>query len=363
MIIGSTLGRYLSLRFLNTIMAVFLPIFGMVYVFDFVELLRRSNGMPGVTPGFIAFLSLLRTPSVAEQILPFCVLFGTMAAFLDLTRKLELIVARAAGVSVWQFLVPPVAIALLIGILSVGAVQPALGGDEAARRRRSRRSFSAAAAAATAIRPCGSGKRASTAKPSCAPTESLKSGTLLTSVTAYVYEPDGRFEERVQAERATLLPGVWKLQNAEISAPGRGSARGRHLPARYRSFSRPTFGKLPYAGFRAVLGLAEAARGERAGRPRFHRFPASISNASGEAAAACRHGSDRRGLFVKIFPIWWNRQMVGGGIAAGFVLYLLTKMVADLGGSGLLSAPVAAWSPAVVGSMLGALALLHQEDG
>ena len=55
--------------------------------------------------------------------------------------------------------------------------------------------------------------------------------------------------------------------------------------------------------------------------------------------------------------------MVGGGIAAGFVLYLLTKMVADLGGSGLLSAPVAAWSPAVVGSMLGALALLHQEDG
>ena len=41
MIIGSTLGRYLSLRFFNTIMAVFLAIIGMVYVFDFVEMLRR----------------------------------------------------------------------------------------------------------------------------------------------------------------------------------------------------------------------------------------------------------------------------------------------------------------------------------
>jgi lipopolysaccharide export system permease protein len=40
-----------------------------------------------------------------------------------------------------------------------------------------------------------------------------------------------------------------------------------------------------------------------------------------------------------------------------------TKVVSDLGGAGLLSASVAAWSPALVGSMLGALVLLHQEDG
>ena len=56
-------------------------------------------------------------------------------------------------------------------------------------------------------------------------------------------------------------------------------------------------------------------------------------------------------------------RMVAGGVAAGFVLYVVTKLVGDLGGAGFLSAPVAAWSPAVVGSMLGSLALLHQEDG
>ena len=56
-------------------------------------------------------------------------------------------------------------------------------------------------------------------------------------------------------------------------------------------------------------------------------------------------------------------KMVASGIVAGFVLYVATKLVANMGGAGLLSAPVAAWSPALVGSLLGALALLHQEDG
>ena len=55
--------------------------------------------------------------------------------------------------------------------------------------------------------------------------------------------------------------------------------------------------------------------------------------------------------------------MVSGGVAAGFVLYVATKLASDLGGAGLLSAPVAAWLPAILGTMLGVLVLLHLEDG
>jgi lipopolysaccharide export system permease protein len=55
--------------------------------------------------------------------------------------------------------------------------------------------------------------------------------------------------------------------------------------------------------------------------------------------------------------------MVLGGVGAGFVLYVSSKLVSDLGGAGLLSAPVAAWSPAIVANMLGALTLLNREDG
>ncbi|HEY0353768.1 MAG TPA: LPS export ABC transporter permease LptG, partial [Enterovirga sp.] len=42
MLIGGTLGRYLSLRFLRTIMLVFGTVFGLVYTLDFVELMRRA---------------------------------------------------------------------------------------------------------------------------------------------------------------------------------------------------------------------------------------------------------------------------------------------------------------------------------
>jgi len=55
--------------------------------------------------------------------------------------------------------------------------------------------------------------------------------------------------------------------------------------------------------------------------------------------------------------------MVLGGVAAGFVLYVATELMAELGASGIISSLVAAWFPAVVGSLLGTLALLYQEDG
>lgn len=361
MMIGSTLSRYLSLRFFKTIMAVFVAIVGMVYVFDFVEMLRRSNGMPGVTAGFIAVLSLLRTPSVAEQILPFCVLFGTMAAFLDLSRKFELIVARAAGVSVWQFLVPPVSIALLIGVFSVALFNPI----SAKMKQR---------ADVIETQLFGRGgqvgdttlwirQKSVDGEAILRAAGSLNSGTLLTTVTAYVYEPDGRFEERVQAERATLLPGVWKLQNAEISAPGQEAREvGTYLLATDLSpdqlsenFLTPD--SVPFWSLPRLRQESEVAGLDSTGfRLQYQTLLARplLLVAMVLIAAA---------FSLRFFRIGGVSQAVGGGVVAGFVLYLLTKMVADLGGSGLLSTPVAAWSPAVVGSLLGALALLNQEDG
>ena len=68
---------------------------------------------------------MLHTPIVAEQALPFIVLIGAMVAFLNLSRRLELAVARAAGVSVWQFLAPALVVALALGVAEVAALQSA----------------------------------------------------------------------------------------------------------------------------------------------------------------------------------------------------------------------------------------------
>ena len=66
---------------------------------------------------------------------------------------------------------------------------------------------------------------------------------------------------------------------------------------------------------------------------------------------------------LRFFRMGGVQKMVSGGVAAGFVLYVATKLVNDLGAAGFFSATVAGWSPAVVGCLFGVYVLLHQEDG
>jgi len=66
---------------------------------------------------------------------------------------------------------------------------------------------------------------------------------------------------------------------------------------------------------------------------------------------------------LRFFRFGGVAAMVLGGVAAGFMLYVATELMEDLGASGLIGSAIAAWFPAVVGSLLGMLALLYQEDG
>ncbi len=122
--IGLTLSRYFAWRFLRTILGIFLTIFCLIFVIVFVELLRRVSDNPQTDVGTVAVMSIMRAPYTTEMILPFAVLFGSMATFVDLTRKLELVVARASGMSVWQFLAPPLLAAFLLGVFSVTIYNP-----------------------------------------------------------------------------------------------------------------------------------------------------------------------------------------------------------------------------------------------
>ena len=79
-------------------------------------------------------IALLRAPQFAGQVLPFAVLFGAIASLLVLNRRLELVIARASGVSVWQFLAPILITAALIGLFSSLIYNPlALEGQRQSR--------------------------------------------------------------------------------------------------------------------------------------------------------------------------------------------------------------------------------------
>src|SRR5690606_33178134 len=72
----------------------------------------------------VAMTSLYRVPLLLERLMPFCVLVGAMSCYLTLSRRLELVVARAAGISAWQFITPALVSALVLGLLATVIYNP-----------------------------------------------------------------------------------------------------------------------------------------------------------------------------------------------------------------------------------------------
>ena len=66
---------------------------------------------------------------------------------------------------------------------------------------------------------------------------------------------------------------------------------------------------------------------------------------------------------LRFFRMGGVQKMVLGGLASGFLLYIMSKLTDDLSKAELLTPMIAAWMPAVVGAMTGFVALLYQEDG
>ena len=53
--------------------------------------------MKDVSALLIAQISFYRVPHITERIIPFTVLVGAMVCYLNLSRRLELVVARVGG--------------------------------------------------------------------------------------------------------------------------------------------------------------------------------------------------------------------------------------------------------------------------
>ena len=121
---AGTLARYIARRFVVMILGAFLLCATLILMIDTVELLRESGKFGAVPAWMIAWMALLRLPAFSELTLPFTVLVGAIGAFLLLSRGSEITIVRASGMSVWQFMLPGVLVALVIGMLSVVAFNP-----------------------------------------------------------------------------------------------------------------------------------------------------------------------------------------------------------------------------------------------
>lgn len=362
--LSGTLSGYIARQFTGRWAAFFLGLSGIIVLVSTVDLLDRTANKPGAGLGIILTMVMLRLPYLVQEVMPFTVLFSGLATFWRLTRAHELVVARAAGVSVWQFLLPALSVAVLIGVLSITVLNP-VASTLLGRFEQIEAGFSGRQVSALAVSHSGLWLRqADRDGQSVIHAERASPDSMtLHRVIVFRFGAKDRFLSRIDARRAELGDGVWHISGAALSKPG---ARTRHVesieleteltPAKIlESFAAPetiSFWSLP--GFIRLLENAGfSAQRHKLQLNRLLATPLLLA-AMILLAATFSLRSQRQGHVVLVVVL---------GMLAGFLLYFLSNFVFALGLSGKIPVILAGWAPAGISAMLGLAMLLHLEDG
>ncbi|EKS39611.1 MAG: lipopolysaccharide export system permease protein [Afipia broomeae] len=361
--VTTILARYFAGRFVIASIMTFAAIFVLIITVDYIELMRRAGGLPHVSGLFVAQTALFRVPLSLEKLMPFCILIGAMVSFLALSRRLELVVARASGISAWQFTTPALLSALILGMLATVVYNPLSAEMLERAKGMERKIFTDGAPTVQDGAGFWLNQSTSEGQSVINAARSQGQGAVLTGISVFRYDTSGIFRERLEAQEAVLEPGRWvfkqvrryTLDNPVIEQDTFSIATTLTLAQVRNSFSTPetvSFWQLPdYIKSSENSGQATAGY-----RLQYHKLIARpfLLAAMVMLAAA---------VSLRFFRFGGVQKMVLSGVAAGFLLYVLSKVTEDLSKAELMHPLAAAWLPVCVGGLSGFLALLYQEDG
>lgn len=362
------LDLYFARRFVRAFLLVSGVFFGIVYLIDMVEQMRRfdSDAVGMVEAGELA---LLKAPATMYRMLPLLTVLATIMLFLGLARTSEMVVSRAAGRSAIRSLFAPVLTAYLFGALGVAVLNPIVAATSkqfelASARYAGNVSTSSVSEEGLWLRQASEGGQVVIRAD-----RSNLDGTQFIGVTFFGFDEMGAATYRIDAEQAALQPGRWVLSiakrwsfedtiNAEqasetfgtLSIPSdltRDQIRDSFgTPEAIPIWQLPTFiSQLERAGFSALqhrvwlqMELANPAL-----------LAAMVLIGAGFTMRHTRFG--RTGLMVLF------------AILMGFSVYFLRNFAQVLGQNGQIPIIVAAWTPPLAGIFMSLGLLFHMEDG
>lgn len=367
-----TLSLYIARRFLRSFGLVAGVFFGILFLIDMVEQIRRFDaarvGLPEA-----ALLALLNVPASFYTILPLVMVLAAVALFLGLARSSELVVIRAAGRSALRMLVAPVSVAFLIGAIMVAVGNPIVSATSK-RYEELADSYRAGGRQTVSIgregvwMRQGSGSSEETQAVIRAARANLDA-TRLYDVTFLVFAPEGGPIRRIAAREAQLIAGAWELSEVKdwpLAGAGNPERAAVTLPSlrlpsdltadRIRdSFGSPAaipIWDLP--GF--ITGLENAGFSARRHMVWFQMelalplvLAAMVLIAAGFTMNHVRFGK--------------TGMMVLFALAAGMGVFFLRNMAQVLGDNGQIPVALAAWAPPAVALMLALALILHREEG
>ena len=369
-----TLSLYIGRHFVVTVLLVLGLLLLILGLIELLELVRRASSIArGVPFMVIVEMIALKLPTSAEKLYPFAFLVGGMMTLSRLTRTSELVAARSAGVSVWQFLLPGIFSALMLGIIFVTVMNP-IAAATISRFDRLEGRYLSNTPSTLSVLPSGLwlrqvgeqgvAFRGTPVDEYILHAVRMEQATLtLSKVTLFLYGADENFLGRIDADAAVLSAGQWTMREAALSAPGAETEYLTEftLPTTLTmsqiedSFSAPetfSFWALP-----AFIDVLEKA-GFSALNHKLHFYsllalPLLLSGMLMLAAVFALR-QPRRGRTGMLIVI---------GIGTGFMLYFATNLIYALGAAGHLPIVLAAFAPSLLVTMAAAAALLHLEDG
>lgn len=359
-----TLARYISRRFLVAIGGAFALCAGLIYMIDFVEILRQAGKFGGASLGTIAWITLLRLPAYSEVLLTFAVLVGSIATFINLARSSELAVMRAGGMSAWQFMRPGIWVAFLLGIFAITIYNPLSAKARAEAERLHAEAFGQSSnflsqqSGLPWMRQDGNDGSSVIWAASAS-----DNGVKLTRVSIVQFNHDHKFIERVNGKHARLEDGHWIVEDGWVARPG-------EAPEYFDSYAVPTYlspdrvqdamGSVRSLSFWELPTIIDLA--ERAGltsAPYHVQYQQLLSRPFLLALMVLLAGT----VSLKSFRSGGIQTMVVLGIFGGVSFFLMVEVSRQVGVAGLVAPWVAVWVPILVAYAFATTIILHQEDG
>jgi len=364
---ASRLQNYVLVRTLTGVGAVLAVISTVILLAQFVDLSRSIGVRADVNAGDIFGLTLLKSPSVVEIVLPFVFLGGGISAFVGMNRRSELVAMRAAGLSAWRFIMPAALAAFVAGLFAVMALDPiaaALSARFEADRAKLMSNYLGDIPKDIWLRQ---GDEHTQMVIHAKSRDTVQGEVRLRGVSLFIYQKNKagqpEFKRRLEAAEALLRPGFWQLKDVREASAGESSVRSDSLSLRstldseaaVERFASPdtiAFWRLP-----AAIRLTEQAGFSASGyRLKFQQGLATpvLFTAMTILAAA---------FSLRLARLGGLAGLAGAGVALGFVVFFFDKFAGALGRADVIPLFAAAWAPAVVALLSGLTLLCYTEDG
>jgi lipopolysaccharide export system permease protein len=363
--VSRTLSIYLALQYLYWLVGVFLIFMAIAMLFDVVEMLRRTADKDNISLGFVIYMSALKLPFLAQTTLPFMTLFAAMLTYWRLARANEAVVARAAGISAWQFILPAFLITIVLGVIAVTLINPLAAAmlekfqKVEAEHIKNRTSMISVSQNGLWLRQNdGIGGHSVIHALRVSPIK-----LVLRDVIIFRFDENNHFIARIDAPAVALRDGFWLIPEGwrSTTKPATNPVVNMRIPTDLtknnilESFSSPdtmSFWRLP-----AFIKTIETA-GFSGHRHRLHyyaliAYPVLLASMIFIAASFTLRINRRTGTSAALL----------GGISCSFALYFVTDIVHALGLSASVPILLAAWTPAGISTLIGLAMLFHLEDG